>query len=48
MTEITVPYETTMAMTPGEIVTEYRQAKNRMKQISILADQNLCIPRKHS
>ena len=29
-------------MTDGEIVAEYKQAKSPMKQIAILADQNLC------
>lgn len=29
-------------MTDGEIVAEYKQAKSPMKQISILADQNVC------
>ena len=31
-----------MQMTEGEIVREYRTAKNRTKQISILADLNEC------
>lgn len=29
-------------MTPTEICKEYRAAKNKKKQIGILADQNLC------
>lgn len=32
-------------MTDAEIVAEYRQAKAPMKQIGILADQNLCSKR---
>lgn len=31
-----------MEMTKGEIVAEYKAAKVPMKQIAILADQNLC------
>lgn len=31
-----------MVMTTDEIVMEYKQAKAPMKQISILADENLC------
>lgn len=31
-----------MNMTNAEIVQEYRQAKSRMKQIGILADENGC------
>ena len=31
-----------MVMTNEEIVRDFNQAANRMKQISILADQNLC------
>lgn len=31
-----------MEMTNAEIVMEYKQAKSPMKQIGILADQNLC------
>lgn len=44
MSEFSLPkeMENQMPMSPGEIVTEYRQAKSRMKQIGILADQNLC------
>lgn len=34
-----------MVMTNDEIVMEYKQAKNHFKQISILADQNLCRPK---
>lgn len=29
-------------MTPGEIVAEYKQAASPMKQIEILADENVC------
>ena len=31
-------------MTPGEIVCDYRQAKNKQKQIKILADLNCTSP----
>lgn len=31
-----------MQMTNSEIVMEFTQAKNRRKQVTILADQNLC------
>jgi len=31
-----------MVMTPGQIVFEYKTAKSPLKQIGILADQNLC------
>lgn len=31
-----------MKMTKGEIIREYRTAKNRQKQIKILADLNCC------
>lgn len=31
-----------MVMTPAEIVAEYKQAKSPLKQIKILADQNVC------
>ena len=30
-----------MVMTKGDIIQEYKQAKNRREQITILADQNL-------
>lgn len=33
-----------MVMTPAEIVAEYKQAKSPLKQIKILADQNVCKP----
>jgi len=31
-----------MEMTKDQIIMEYKQAKAPMKQIAILADQNLC------
>lgn len=34
--------EPTLTMTPDEIIAEYKQAKVPMKQIAILADENLC------
>lgn len=35
-----------MVMTNDEIVADYRAAKNRIKQIGILAEQNLCSKQK--
>lgn len=34
-----------MVMTTAEIVSDYRQAKNKQRQITILAGLNLCSPR---
>lgn len=31
-----------MPMTDKEIIQEYREAKNKVTQIKILADENLC------